>query len=85
LRKLALASVIAAAVLAAGITKIADLDFWWQLKTGQIIAQTHEIPRTEIYSYTEFGRPYIDHEWLFQLSQWAVYAPFGPAGVALLK
>ena len=85
MRKLALASAIAAAVLAAGITKIADLDFWWQLKTGRIIAETHEIPRTEIYSYTEAGRPYVDHEWLFQLTEWAVYAPFGATGVALLK
>ncbi len=85
MRKLVVAAVIAAAVLGAGLTKIADLDFWWQLKNGQLIAGTHEIPRTEIYSYTEFGRPYVDHEWGFQLSQWAAYAPFGPAGVALLK
>ncbi|HEX9164225.1 MAG TPA: hypothetical protein VF980_21160 [Thermoanaerobaculia bacterium] len=83
--RLALAAVISAAVLAAGLTKIADLDFWWQLKTGQLIAATHSVPRTDVFSYTAFGREYVDHEWLFQLIQYATYAAAGPAGTALLK
>jgi hypothetical protein len=85
LRKLLLAAAIAAAVLAAGLTKIADLDFWWHLKTGQLIVASRSIPRTDVYSYTAFGHEYIDHEWLFQVSQYATWAAFGPAGIALLK
>ena len=55
-QRLVLAFVIFAAVAAAGITKIADLDFWWHLKAGQLIAATHSIPRTDVFSYTAFGR-----------------------------
>ncbi|HSP13845.1 MAG TPA: hypothetical protein VLV78_03725 [Thermoanaerobaculia bacterium] len=85
MRKLLLAAAIAAAVLAAGLTRIADLDFWWHLRTGQLIVATHSIPTTDVYSYTAFGHEYVDHEWLFQVMQYATYSAFGPAGIALLK
>jgi hypothetical protein len=85
LRNLLLAAAIVAAVLAAGLTKIADLDFWWHLKTGQLILASHSIPQTDVYSYSAFGREYVDHEWLFQVVIYATYSHFGPAGIALLK
>lgn len=77
--------VIVAVVLAAGVTKIADLDFWWHLKAGQLVATTHAVPRTDVFSYTAFGHEYIDHEWLFQLTQYAAWCLAGPLGIALLK
>ena len=83
--RLALSLVIIAAVLAAGITKIADLDFWWQLKAGQLVVTTHSVPRTDVFSYTAFGHEYIDHEWLFQVTQYAAWSLAGPLGIALLK
>ncbi len=85
MRNLILAAGISAAVLAAGLTKIADLDFWWHLKTGQLIVASHSIPRTDVYSLTAFGREYVDHEWLFQVIQYVTYAASGPAGIALVK
>lgn len=73
------------AAFAAGLCRIADLDFWWHLKTGEQIAQTNTIPRTDIFSYTAYGHEYIDHEWLFQLTQYWIFAAFGPAGIAVAK
>ncbi len=32
--------------------EIDDLDFWWHLKDGQIIYETHTIPQKEYFSYT---------------------------------
>jgi hypothetical protein len=81
----ALALIISAAVFAAGFCKIADLDFWWHLKTGELIATSGEIPRQDVYSFTARGREYIDHEWLFQLLQFFLYSTFGPAGIAVGK
>ncbi len=78
-------AVIAVAVFLSAFFKIADLDFWWHLKTGQIIVQEKEFQHTEIYSYTAPGRPYIDHEWLFQVIQYLCYSVAGPLGVILLK
>jgi len=65
--------------------KIADLDFWWHLKSGQLILQQNSIPHTEIFSFTAFGREYIDHEWLFQVIQSLFYKAGGEAGIILLK
>lgn len=70
---------------AAGLCRIADLDFWWHLKTGELIASSGQIPRHDVYSYTARGHEYIDHEWLFQLSQFVVWRAFGPAGIAVAK
>jgi hypothetical protein len=76
---------ITALVFISAFFKIVDLDFWWHLKTGQIILQQKAFQYHEIYSFTAAGREYIDHEWLFQVMQFFAYSHFGPAGVILLK
>ena len=76
---------ITALVFISALFKIVDLDFWWHLKTGQIILQQKAFQYHEIYSFTAAGREYIDHEWLFQVTQFFAYSHFGPAGVILLK
>ena len=52
-----------------------DADFWFYLKTGEYILQTGAIPRTELWSFTFPGNPYIAHGWLagvifYVLYQW---------------
>ena len=53
---------------------IADPDFWWHLRTGQLIAQTHAIPHSDPFSYTKAGQPWIAHEWLSELFLYALYS-----------
>ncbi|HVS30131.1 MAG TPA: hypothetical protein VMS98_01635 [Thermoanaerobaculia bacterium] len=84
-RLFALAALIVAAVFAAGLCKVADLDFWWHLRTGKLIVDERAIPHHDVYSYTALGREYVDHEWLFQVIQWGVWSAAGPAGVAIFK
>lgn len=72
-------------VLVVSYFKIADLDFWWHLKTGQIIWEQKQFQYTEIYSFTAPGRPYVDHEWLFQVMQYLLYQAGGPTAVILFK
>jgi hypothetical protein len=76
---------LAAVVFLVSFFKIADLDFWWHLKTGQIIVQQKQFQYKEIYSFTAPGRPYIDHEWLFQVIQYIAYVLAGTAGIIFLK
>lgn len=45
-----------------------DIDFWWHLKTGELIATTGVIPTSDPFSYTVPGRPWIAHEWLWELA-----------------
>lgn len=76
---------VAAVVFLSAFFKIADLDFWWHLKTGQILWQQKAFQYKEIYSFTAYGREYIDHEWLFQIIAYFFFSLAGPAGVILLK
>lgn len=53
--------------------EISDPDFWWHLRTGQFIAETVTIPRADIFSHTNFGKPWVTHEWLSELFIFAVF------------
>ncbi len=46
---------------------VADPDFWWHLRAGQWIAETGAIPRTDPFSLTFAGKPWVAHEWLSEL------------------
>jgi len=43
---------------------VTDPDVWWHLKTGQYIAEHNSVPRTDPFSYTRAGQPWVAHEWL---------------------
>lgn len=60
-----------------------DPDFWWHLRTGQLIWETRSIPRHDIFSYTVSGQPWLTHEWLTQAIVYAIYAAFGQGGLIL--
>jgi len=55
--------VLAAAALVyafvAGLKTITEFDLGWQLATGRWIAQHHQIPSTDVFSYTVAGHPWI--------------------------
>jgi phosphatidylglycerophosphate synthase len=46
---------------------IIDPDFWWHLRTGQLMEQTRAILRVDPFSWTAVGKPWITHEWLSEL------------------
>ena len=64
---------LAGLVLVTGATKTLGFDVWWHLVTGWFIATYHQIPYYDIFSYTAFGAPWVNHEWLFELLQWLIY------------
>jgi hypothetical protein len=54
-----------------------DPDLWWHLKIGEIVWQTHSIPRFDTFSFTTHGHAWIAHEWL---AQWTMYGAWKFAG-----
>ena len=46
---------------------IVDPDFWWHLRTGQLIDQTRLIPKIDPFSFTAAAKQWITHEWLSEL------------------
>ena len=57
---------------------MSDADFWFYLKTGEYILTTHSIPRTELWSFTFHGAPYIAHGWLSGVIFYLLYMSVGP-------
>ncbi len=53
--------------------EVVDPDFWWHLRTGQYIAETHSIPRTDPFSYISQGKEWVTHEWLSELLLYGIY------------
>jgi hypothetical protein len=62
---------------------IQDPDFWWHLRTGQYIVQTHSVPRHDPFSYTRAGQPWITHEWLSEAIFYLLYRSAGWAGLSV--
>jgi hypothetical protein len=77
------------AILALGLfgmaaRNVTDPDVWWHLRTGQLIVQNHALFHTDPYSFTRFGAPWIDHEWLSQLLIFGVYKLAGWGGLSVV-
>lgn len=56
---------------------IDDADFWWHLKTGQYIVNQGVIPRSDFFSFTNYGKPWVAHEWLSEVVFYLGYSWFG--------
>jgi tetratricopeptide (TPR) repeat protein len=50
-----------------------DLDIWLHLKAGEYIVKTRAVPTSDIFSFTMQGKPWVDHEWLFQALVYLIY------------
>lgn len=56
---------------------LSDGDFWWHLKTGEYILNTRSIPRTDFFSFTNYGRAWVAHEWLSEAIFYVIYSRVG--------
>ncbi len=65
-------AVAAALGLLAGSFAIANTSIGWHLASGHFILDHHAVPRSDPFSTTAEGTPWIDHEWGFQLMLAAV-------------
>ncbi len=72
-------------VAASATFKISTYDIWWHLAYGQLIFETGEIPRADVFSYTAEGAERTDHEWGFQALVFALYRLGGHSALILAK
>jgi hypothetical protein len=73
--------VVVLGLLVLGSRGITDPDFWWHLRNGQLIVQTHSLVRTDPYSFTRFGDRWINHEWLSDVLIFTIYRFSGFTGL----
>jgi hypothetical protein len=58
-----------------------DPDLWFHLKTGEIIWNTHSIPRVDSFSYTVNGDSWTPQEWLSEVTMYAAWKLGGYTGL----
>jgi hypothetical protein len=75
--------VLLAAIFTLTAGQITDPDFWWHLRTGQLIFDTRAIPHADIFSFTAQGREWVTHEWLAEVLIYALYKLSGWGGLVV--
>lgn len=60
-------------------------DIGRHLKTGEIIWQTHHVPRVNLFSYTEPDQPFINHHWLSEVLFYLIQQVVGLSGLIVVK
>ncbi|OGM99481.1 MAG: hypothetical protein A2817_02610 [Candidatus Yanofskybacteria bacterium RIFCSPHIGHO2_01_FULL_39_8b] len=55
-----------AAIFLILIPYVGDNDFWLHLRMGEIMFENGLFPKTDILLFTNFGKEWINHEWLPQ-------------------
>jgi hypothetical protein len=77
--------------------EIYDTDFWWHLRTGQSIAETHSLPVPDPFAWTtasaretypgeaQIRRFNLTHEWLAQAALYGIWRIGGFPGVVAIR
>ena len=79
-----LTAVLVAATAIALLGTTADPDLWGHVRFGQDILASHDLPATDSYSFTT-DRPWINHEWLAEVSMALAFNVGGAGGLNLLR
>ncbi len=66
------------------IPSTVDVDLWGHVRFGGDIVHERAIPTVDPYSFTS-DRPWVNHEWLTELSMYAAFSLAGPAGLTMLR
>jgi hypothetical protein len=77
---------VAVALLAFALAcfDIDDYDLWWQLRAGRWMAEHGGPPRTEVFTHTRQGIPWVDTEWGAEILLYLVMRVAGAPGLISL-
>src|SRR5205823_13984601 len=64
---------------------LGSVDLTYQLRAGAWMTATHSVMRADLFSFTAFGRPWLDQQWLAQIVLSSAYHATGWGGLAALQ
>src|SRR4030095_9453998 len=67
------------------LLKLRLIDFWWHLKAGEIIVSTRSIPKTDLFTFTAAGKPFVLQNWLVEVIYYSSYRAGGLALIVALN
>ena len=81
---LAVAALFYLLLLILGNGLLNDPDTHWQIALGRWIMAHHQVPHSDVFSYTMHGKPWISSEWLAQVLYANAFAIGGWSAVVVL-
>lgn len=60
---------------------LADPDIWWHLRNAEYLWQNHQLPNSDLFSFTVAGQPWMNHEWLSEIPYYLAWRSFGLPGI----
>lgn len=72
-------------VIAFSLKNLREPDLWWQIKTGEWIVENKQVPKTDIFSYTFEGKPWVNIKWGSEVLFAVVSKLHGPESVFMLQ
>jgi hypothetical protein len=79
-----LATLLAGAVFMKERVLRLDPDTWWHIRMGQDILVSHRFPHADVYSFTAYGHPWVNYEWLGDVILAVVMRASGLKGLGVL-
>lgn len=76
---------LALLVLALSLREEPSPDAYFHLAAGRTIVHDWRLPRTNEFLQFEQGFAFVDHEWLFQIGAWLLYAAGGASLLGVAK
>jgi tetratricopeptide (TPR) repeat protein len=70
---------------ALGLKQLREPDIWWQLLSGRWMLEHGQITKTDVFSYTMAGRPWVNVKWLYEILIGSFEKAMGPEVVLLLQ
>ncbi len=74
-----------ATVFLLGAFPLKDTDFWWHLRTGDLIRASGVLPSADTYTFGAEGHRWVDLHWIFQVLLSVGYERIGVPGLNLAK
>lgn len=62
-----------------------DPDIWWHLRNAEYLIKNHQLPRSDMYSFTVAGHPWMNHEWLAEVPFYLVWRAGGLVGIKAIS
>src|SRR5688572_28396023 len=62
-----------------------EIDFWWHLAIGRFMAENRTFFRSDVFSHTAAGAPWVNYYWLGQLVFHAFWKLGGETGIVALR
>ena len=71
--------------IAFSIKALKEPDVWWQIRTGEWILEHHQVPVSDVFSYTQSWNEWINIKWGFEVIAALISKIVGPESICFLQ